>query len=281
MLTAREAADRLSCAPDYVGRLCRDGKLDCVRNESQWFVDGQSIFEFEKEREINKAIRSRALATERKVEKKEYQYKDRAGLRASLLAIGVSLSVGLLFLGSTLLAQPLSTGALSAALAQVNSPFFAGSGELPSLPNIGEWSKFFSGDVRLQVSVRKPSTVTATTTLVDAFVPAQPSEVQTIATSAPQIVINPVVEHTVERVIVENGISTALLSSIVKELAQGSDGSIQYSKGGSLAASSTALYWNDATGQLTVDGSLHAGTLCIEDTCLTKAQLQSLLQRTP
>lgn len=287
MLTAREAAEQLACAPDYVGKLCRDGKLECVRSEQAWYVDGQSIFEFEKERELSKAQRARELARERKEEASRRQQAAPGGNpapRAALIAAGASLCVGLLFAAGSW-ALRLETGQ-TAALAQIDSPFFGA--ELPQLtapisvssPHffagaLSYLRELFSSDVRVQLSVRKPSAdlSAATTTIADAFAPVQSPP----ATSSPQIVINPIVQHTVERVVVENGISPAMLSSIVKELAQGGNGSIQYNQGGTLAASSTALSWDDQLGRLTVAGAVHTGELCLDDVCLTKAQLVQLL----
>ncbi len=78
MLTAREVAEHLFCAPDYVGKLCRDGKLDCVRNDGVWLVDPESVFEFEWQRERAKAERSQTLSQERKEESVQYKKKHSA-----------------------------------------------------------------------------------------------------------------------------------------------------------------------------------------------------------
>lgn len=288
VLTAREAAERLSCAPDYVGKLCREGKLTCVWSNNQWHTDEQSVFEFEKQRQFNKAVRRRVLAEERKIENNRYKHRDRAALRTSLLIMGASICFGLLFIAANAFVgvHRERAVALSAALGQLDSPFFGtytkSAGELSERKS-SWWSNLFSGDVRVQVSLRTPSALPSAHTpeddLVDAFAPTAPMPAQETGTSAPQIVIHPVVQHTVERVVVENGISSAMLSSIVRELAQGSDGAIQYSKGGSLSASSS-LSWDNAAGELTIDGLLRAGSFCIEDTCLTKTELETLLRAT-
>jgi hypothetical protein len=50
-ITTREAARLTGYAPDYVGQLCRGGKLDCSPIGRSWFVAEESIIEHKKKRE--------------------------------------------------------------------------------------------------------------------------------------------------------------------------------------------------------------------------------------
>jgi hypothetical protein len=68
MLNARKAASLLGCAPDYVSRLCREGKLEGVRHQGQWYIDPKSLARFEAEREAARIERAQMLATERRSE---------------------------------------------------------------------------------------------------------------------------------------------------------------------------------------------------------------------
>ncbi|HWB33934.1 MAG TPA: helix-turn-helix domain-containing protein, partial [Candidatus Paceibacterota bacterium] len=72
MLSARAVAKRLSCAPDYVGKLCREGKLRGTQVQGAWFVDEVSVHEFEIVRAEAKAERRALLARERRAESAQY-----------------------------------------------------------------------------------------------------------------------------------------------------------------------------------------------------------------
>ena len=76
MLSARKAAQRLHCAPDYIGKLCREGRLKGSLHDGAWFVEFGSIAEFEIGRRTAAAARARQLAQERKKEALSYQYKN-------------------------------------------------------------------------------------------------------------------------------------------------------------------------------------------------------------
>ena len=67
-LPARVAAQKLACAPDYVGKLCRDGKLDCARVDGAWLVEETSMAEFEKNRRMAKIVRAEELSLLRQQE---------------------------------------------------------------------------------------------------------------------------------------------------------------------------------------------------------------------
>ena len=58
LLSARKVALRLDCAPDYVTKLCREGKLDGVRLRNVWYVKESSIARFQSQRETARAARS-------------------------------------------------------------------------------------------------------------------------------------------------------------------------------------------------------------------------------
>src|SRR3990167_4643775 len=76
MLAARKAALRLHCAPDYIGKLCREGKLKGERVDNAWFVDPRSIAAFEEARQRLHAERAQKLAHERKEESRAYRYQN-------------------------------------------------------------------------------------------------------------------------------------------------------------------------------------------------------------
>src|SRR3989344_5880279 len=73
LLSARAAAQLLSCAPDYIGKLCREEKLAATRHKNAWFVDPDSIAVFEKSRAESKIERSKELSEIRKQENKVFQ----------------------------------------------------------------------------------------------------------------------------------------------------------------------------------------------------------------
>jgi hypothetical protein len=68
LLPGRTAARRLHCTPDYVAKLCREGKLSCVRANNAWFVERGSIAHFRRTRQLLKVARSEELAHLRRQE---------------------------------------------------------------------------------------------------------------------------------------------------------------------------------------------------------------------
>ncbi len=302
MLSARSAAERLSCAPDYIGKLCRDGKLSGTQINGAWFVYRGSLEAFELSRQEARSARSEELSILRKQELSSNGFISRSGtsIAASLFnpllfkVSVVSAAVGFVFVASVALTKIFSVSnpePLSAALGTLQSPFF-GTGKQTSIPfsigGLGEYVlSFFSSDIRVQVTVRGPTELdvpadawTTASTSMSEVVPAREPNTEVASNQQPQIIINPIIERQTERVLVENGISPELLSSIVKELAIGSDGAIQYSRKGSFSASSTALVWDNEQGALKVSGALNADSLCLQGVCLTKAQLQKLISTT-
>ncbi len=299
MLSARAAAFRLSCAPDYIGKLCRDGKLSGAQVNGAWFVYEASLNDFESSRHAARIARSEELSAIRKQELLNNGFVSKVQtpiaisiLHPLLVRIAIaSAAVGFIFVASVSITRLLSVPheeSLSAALGQLQSPFFAQqnfSFLLPSTTIFGQlFDAVFASRVNFETKTESPvktpqphepfpvAAVAAESSVVSAALSATSSKVQ--------YAVYPVVEHTVEKVIVENGISQELLTSIVNELAAGKNGAIQYNDNGHFAASSTALVWDDKLSAFTVSGALHADTLCLRGVCLTKAQLQNLISAT-
>ena len=67
MLSARAAAARFACAPDYIGKLCREGKLSGVQVNGAWFVYEASLDSFESSRQEARSARSEELSFLRKL----------------------------------------------------------------------------------------------------------------------------------------------------------------------------------------------------------------------
>src|SRR3989338_7064085 len=299
MLSARAAAARFACAPDYIGKLCREGKLSGVQVNGAWFVYEASLASFESSRQEARSARSEELSFLRKQELSSSGFVPKRSAAVGFFAFNpligkatlVSAAIGFIFVASVSisdLAPFVQQEDISAAIGTLRSPFF-GTGEQASIPlsmrSFGDYFlNLFASDIRVQVTVRgqpeieeSAGTWITGTTSVAVAPPPDEANTETGSNRQQQIIINPVVERTVERVIVENGISPAMLSSIVKELAIGSDGALQYSRGGAFSASSTALLWDNEQSALKVQGALNADSLCLQGVCLTKAQLQSLL----
>jgi len=171
MLSARSAALRLECAPDYVGRLCREGKLSGVRNSKGWFVDEESIVRFEAERAEARVEHSRKLSEIRREESKQFQTANSllpASVFGSLFNHHVRMGalaalVGVLLLGSVSLGASGVFGGvpLGAALSQIDSPFFGSGAPKVSLPDFGSsissgikglWAKVFGPGEQVPVA---------------------------------------------------------------------------------------------------------------------------------
>src|SRR6266404_3446953 len=73
LLSAKAASKRMKCAPDYVTKLCREGKLDGKFVDGAWLVSEVSIIAFEKIRKEAKAQRSKELAEQRKRESADFK----------------------------------------------------------------------------------------------------------------------------------------------------------------------------------------------------------------
>ncbi|MDZ4226290.1 MAG: helix-turn-helix domain-containing protein, partial [Patescibacteria group bacterium] len=139
MLSARAVAKRLNCDPDYVGKLCREGKLQGERVGGAWFVSEESVRGYKEARELARQVRSESLSTLRRQENEHYRRLNGVSTPPALkrffysipFAAGVfALCTALVFAGVQ--SSPyMSAGHaayaeedLAAALAQVESPFF-------------------------------------------------------------------------------------------------------------------------------------------------------------
>jgi hypothetical protein len=99
LLPVKVAAKRLGCVPDYVSRLCRNRELYAVRVDRAWFIDENSLREFEQARSKRKDIRSSKLSRQRRAEIAAVRAKARRPLILAflyLLALGIVGSVALL-----------------------------------------------------------------------------------------------------------------------------------------------------------------------------------------
>jgi len=298
MLSARAAAARFACAPDYIGKLCREGKLSGVQVNGAWFVHESSLDSFESSRQEARAARSEELSVLRKQELSDNGFVSKILVPDTLFQLSpflikmavASVAVGFIFTASVSLTGILSatpSGNLGAALGTLSSPFFAQQNPSFSLPSpavFGQlFDKLFASSINFESKttpiVRPPPQEPFPTAEVAAVAADNSATLAALSagSSKVQYAIYPVVERTIEKVIIENGISQEMLTSIVRELAAGKDGAVQYNDNGHFAASSTALMWNDKLGAFTVSGALNADTLCLRGVCLTQAQLQSLL----
>src|SRR3989344_1299540 len=230
MLSARKAARVLHCAPDYVGKLCREGKLDGARVKGAWYVDPHSIAQFQKFREEQRTSRAQELSVLRKSEGFEHKYAAHGWvgrtmlrlralpLRGAALALCASMLLGGIASMSASVPRPEGPLAQNAALARVESPFFA---TLPSF----DFGKLFSIFAR-----KAPPQTAQTQTVAQAPFAALPSapQVSSSTTTAPttprsgSVTQNtyPVVERLVERVVTEvvSGVSEDLLTRKLQEL---------------------------------------------------------------
>lgn len=303
MLSARAAAARLACAPDYISKLCRDGKLSGVLVNGAWLVYGPSLDSFESSREEARAARSEELSALRKKELSGNGFVSKTETPIAVLTLNpflikmalASIAVGFIFTASVALTGMLPAAAersLGAALGTLQSPFFAQqntglSFSLPSTTIFGQWfDRLFASRVGFEPDT-KPAVQPPPRQEPFPVAAAAPEHVAALAAlyatssnAKVQYAVYPVIERTVEKVVIENGISPELLTSIVRELAAGQDGAIQYNDNGRFAASSTALLWDDKRGAFTVSGALNANALCLRGVCLTKEQLQNLISAT-
>ncbi|HUD02656.1 MAG TPA: hypothetical protein VMR46_01370, partial [Candidatus Paceibacterota bacterium] len=199
MLSARKAAKRLACAPDYVGKLCREGKLEGERINNAWFVKESSIAAFEKSRASARMARAQELAEER--QKEQEVYRKTKGLRtASFLHSAAGKSVAFVLGGTFLFASlvyaggiatpfesPLETGGSSqgaAVLASVQSPFFAAPPQTPNLA-VPSSNNFFASVLAFLFGNHSSQTVA-----VSPAQPVSPTPVSAVTTSTPAPVVS-------------------------------------------------------------------------------------------
>ncbi len=231
MLSARAAAKLLNCAPDYVGKLCREGKLVGQRIDNAWFVQEASIIKFQSDRRESKSLRAENLAGERRKENELYRKLN--GLPGSLpkgktksafsitrplgLAIGTTfLLISVVFAGTVasptgnrffgIPAQSISNSqTLTAALAQIESPFFVTKPPLLAIPQISNpftsnffsniFAYFFPSNNSINVAVSEPTSPQ----------PSVPLTSSTESTSSPTATVNqtPTIVENITQPIIE------------------------------------------------------------------------------
>ncbi|MBP9711303.1 MAG: helix-turn-helix domain-containing protein, partial [Candidatus Pacebacteria bacterium] len=238
-LSARDAALRLSCAQDYVGRLCREGKLRGFQKDGQWYVELRSLTEFEKARVAAKLERSEKLAEQRRQESLEYRKRHNLVQGQEQKAIisaptvskhkgffnaipqSVSLAVGaatlllaVVFAGATSLPQ-FGSQAQVAAIGHVQSPFFGITPGTFTLPTHSTTSLSQSLIGRLFSSLFGKKDHVVAVTPSTPFVSSHVS-----APSAQTIVQNtyPVVERIVQTSVTGNWVTTDMLVVMLGDL---------------------------------------------------------------
>ncbi len=247
MLPARKVAQRLSCAQDYVGKLCREGKLKGTQVRNAWFVEEDSIAAFEAAREAAREARSKDLAELRRKESAQYRktHPTLDGIASSWVGRGAVAALGAVLLLCSVAFAGEMNGTLnlfagkqeqSAAIAQVESPFFgshAFSVTVPTLPTSNLAKDFISGALSFFFGKKDTSLAEKTPTEAPVVTDEQnglasPSEenrgpfVQQTPSETPArpVVQNtyPVIERTVERVTTVSGVSEEYLAQRLSEL---------------------------------------------------------------
>ncbi|HVY72513.1 MAG TPA: immunoglobulin-like domain-containing protein [Candidatus Paceibacterota bacterium] len=242
LIPTRQAAERLSCAADYVSKLCREGKLEGEQIDGQWYVTPESIARFEESRIAAKRQRAEELAKERRLEvasykkqngslfEKVYYYARPLAAGSSVAALAGSLFlVGALVFASTL--HPLKENQV-ASVAKTEVPFFgveapgvilptpsghAFAGATKFLSNV--FAILFAPKQNTPVAVQpvaKPVSVhqTATSTPTVATAPRTSGTTNTVV----QNITYPVIERTVEHTTVVSGITSAQLEERLSAL---------------------------------------------------------------
>jgi fibronectin-binding autotransporter adhesin len=206
MLTAKHAAKRLKCAADYVGKLCREGKLQGSQIDGVWFVSDESIAQFERTRTEARLLRSAELAAERKQESAQYRKLYMADAVAAPVEVSAAtptfsvhrfvattwggsaaltfgaafLFVAIVFAGGANSNANFLGASQSATLAQIQSPFFGGFDSTTQSTQTANNSNFL-GDVFAFLFGGKSATVKV------ADAPSTPSTQTTVPVSTPVI----------------------------------------------------------------------------------------------
>ena len=243
MISARKAAKRLGVAQDYIGKLCREGKLRGRLVGNGWHVSESSIVEFEAARVKARAERSEELSKLRKYENDLFrkarglpklvsQSSAAAPGLFSLLAKhpftktavlslgGLLIFTAIAFAGAIGYAQRGSTQDLIAALSHVESPFFGYS--IPTLSQPTPTSDFFSTVLTYLFGTRGELPLAQQTlpTPTSAAAPQVPTATSTPSQARQTIVQNntyPVTERTIVRT--ESGVTQADLDAQLAKLA--------------------------------------------------------------
>jgi len=252
MFTARKVAARLKCAPDYISKLCREGKLQGEQIDGVWFVTPSSIASFEAARTLAKQERAQELGLQRRSEKIEYTKQHATFLqhiflrtRSALVGAPIGLVAGaVLLLGSLVFASTLvpniKHASLAAAVSQSETPFFGTTPPNVTLPHTGNAfagaSNFLSGlFATLFGNKNQPQVAENTNAAPEPSEPAQnpltsqatqpgsapaSSGFVAVQQAAPTIINNyPVIERTVEQQSAAvGGVTEDELSSRLQEL---------------------------------------------------------------
>ncbi len=256
MLSARKVAKRLDCAPDYVGRLCREGKLKGVRVRNAWFVDERSVTRFEASRVFAKQQRAEELSEQRRREGIEYKKQnaptiERARIHASefvskyrvpqhtVVAFGVALVSGALVCAAATAAVSLSVRSTTfgSAVGTADSPLFGvqTASVLPVLASLEDAvvstvahiaSTLFVGTgSQYALNVKKTAQTNSSTTPTISNTATRSASVPsiTLAQSQPQIIQHntyPVVERTILKTVVgtSTGVTEAELDTKLEQL---------------------------------------------------------------
>src|SRR3989344_1401168 len=231
LLSSRVAAVRLSCTQDYIGKLCREGKLVGIRDKKGWFVEPTSLTLFEKERTAAHSERVKELSETRREESRQFQ-EENASLPVKLFKAlssthskmgALAALAGVLLLGSVAFGQSGLLGGVrqEAALSQIESPFFGTGAPGISFPTISFGLK------NLFARWFSPVPVPVADVLVQSYSPATPAPTSAPHTTVPKniqstqtIVQNtyPVRERVVERVVSESGVTTSVLNASLEIL---------------------------------------------------------------
>ncbi len=221
MLSTRVAATRLSCAPDYIAKLCREGKLEGTQVKGAWFVDEASLKAFSATRAAAKIERSQELSALRRAQLRDAGFVPRATWRHVLAAAALSMLLGASVFAAQRVVPMLSAqGSVeqSAAIAQVHSPFF-GTGEQISFGDFGNAMQSFVATLFGSHGTQPQTPVVTTQTTAQPVI----ATTNTPTTStAPATTVNntyPVRERVVERVVTQSGVTQAMLQDSLQQLA--------------------------------------------------------------
>ncbi len=255
MLSTRKAAKILKCAPDYVSKLCREGKLEGTRVGNAWFVSRSSLDLFQANRKSLKEQRSFSLAQQRRQETRDYRQQKGIPLTpkrilgiipSTLISLGIA---GILLLGVFQSAAALRGTFLQhyfpasvASVPSFNSPFFGGplaviipssnsTGERITIPTLsdvfsrtgGFFSNLFASlftPTHLAVNSLPPSAPQPSVPPPTPFLPPASSKGgTTIIEQKTYPVIEHTIEHTIEQVIPQGGgVTQDVLTQQLQEL---------------------------------------------------------------
>ncbi|MDE2071681.1 MAG: hypothetical protein KGI70_03055 [Patescibacteria group bacterium] len=258
LLSTKEAALLLRCAPDYVSRLCREGKLKGTRIDQAWFIEEGSLLEFEGTRKNAAQARARELSELRRQELNASETPLHAALKkvapssawqSALLAVVVSAVLGSAVFASAGIVS--NTAGIAqraafnvqeaAAIGQIDSPFFGTHAYALTFPqNI--FGNFAHNLLALFTKSSNTPAVEVPVETQPRTSPAQQAQTPPqVARAGTTTVVNqyntyPVTERTVERTVVQNGVSQADITAQLQQL----DNSLRSQVFGALSSNSSA-----------------------------------------